>query len=253
MRKICDLLLVFIVLLSLSGETSSGNHSSEHLPYGAPGLADHVAIREGYAVGLSCRHKVAVWVSYRLTKNKVLSKNVARTDRFREDREFPCCSVKPGDYKGSGYDRGHLAPAGDMTFSVKAMEESFLMSNMAPQKPGFNRGIWKKLETQVRQWALAEEDIIVVTGAILPQEVTLTVGPGKISVPELFFKIIYDLTPPQKMIAFVISDEGSRQDLQDFASTVNAVEKITGLDFFPDLPQSVQQKLEFEANFTQWK
>ncbi len=256
MRKICGILLVFVVLLSLGSRISSEklpSLSSEHLPYGAPGLADHVAIREGYVVGLSCQHKIAVWVSYRLKKERLAAKVAARTDRFREDREFPCCSVKPGDYKGSGYDRGHLASAGDMTFSVKAMEDSFLMSNIAPQKPGFNRGIWKKLETQVRQWALAEEDIIVVTGAVFPKEVTLTVGPSKITVPEGYFKVVYDLTPPEKMIAFVISNESSRQDLQDFAVTVNAVEKITGLDFFPELPQVIQQKLEAEIDILQWQ
>ncbi len=255
MRKICGV-LAFVFLLSLGCGTSSENllyPSSEHLPYGIPGPADHIATREGYAVGLSCRHKVAVWISYRLTKDKVLAKNATRSDRFREDREFPCCSVKPGDYKGSGYDRGHLAPAGDMTYSVKAMEESFLMTNIAPQTPGFNRGIWKKLETQVRQWAIIEEDIIVVTGVIFPQEITQTVGSCKITVPSGFFKIIYDLTPPQKMIAFVIPNEGSKQDLQDFAVTVDAVEKITGLDFFPNLPQPVQQKLESEIDFAQWK
>jgi len=100
------------------------------------------------------------------------------------------------------------------------------MSNITPQKPGFNRGIWKKLEAQVRHWAETEEEIIVVTGAILPKEVTLTVGPGRIPVPEAFFKVVYDLTPPQKMIAFIIPNESSKQ-------ACNQGQQIENINDFP--------------------
>ena len=257
MRKIGYVLLaVSVVLYGLGCGASSEvllYQPSEHLPYGAPGRVDHVGMREGYAVGLSCRNRIALWVSYRLTKTKVQNKIAERSNRFREDTEFPCCSVKPGEYKGAGFDRGHLAPAGDMSFSIKAMEESFLMSNIAPQKPGFNRGIWKNLEAQVRHWAETEEEIIMVTGAILPKEITLTVGPGRIPVPEAFFKLVYDLTPPQKMIAFIIPNKSSKQKLQDFAITVDAVENATSFDFFPHLEQSIQQMLESKIDVTQWQ
>lgn len=247
-------MLATILLTSCGGNftESFSPQSNEHLPYGIPGQAGHIVIREGYAAGFSCHHKIAVWVSYRLTKEKILAKTAVRANRFREDREFSCCSAKPTDYKGSGFDRGHLAPAADMAFSVRAMEESFLMSNIAPQIPGFNRGIWRQLEIKVRQWALAENDVIVVTGAVFPQEVVKMIGPGKITVPEAFFKIIYDLTPPQKMIAFVIPNENGRKNLPDYVLTVDAVEELTGLDFFSDLPRAVQQKLEAESDLTQW-
>jgi len=122
-RKIGYVLLVVSVALWGLGCGASSEvlfyQPSEHLPYGAPGRVDHVAMREGYAVGLSCRNRIALWVSYRLTKEKIQNKVAERSNRFREDTEFLCCSVKPGEYKGAGFDRGHLAPVGDMSFSIK--------------------------------------------------------------------------------------------------------------------------------------
>ena len=109
-----------------------------------------------------------------------------RGDDFRPDPAVPTGSATPQDYTRSGYDRGHLAPAADMSFSVKTMSESFYMSNMSPQAPQFNRGIWSKLEKQVRHFATKEKRIVVVTGPILPVEKTITIGANKVTVPQYF-------------------------------------------------------------------
>ena len=106
------------------------------------------------------------------------------------------------------------------------------MSNMSPQKPAFNRGIWKDLEALVRHFAIKEEKIVVVTGPILPKEKTLTIGANKVTVPTHYYKVILDLTPPRKMIGFILPNEGSDKPLAAFAVTVDEVEKATGLDFF---------------------
>mgnify|MGYP000042585006 CR=1 FL=1 len=224
----------------------------DNLELGIPGKTDALINRDGYAVGFSDAHKQAVFVIYKLTKMEVITKNAKRSNRFRADPEIPNGSATPEDYRKSGFDRGHLASAADMAWSVKTMEDSFLMSNMSPQKPAFNRGIWARLEAQVRAFAVVEEEVFVVTGAILPKEKTVTVGESGVTAPFYFYKVVYDLTPPQKMIAFVLPNEGSKCDLREFAVTVDAVEELTGLDFFSLVPKEKQDRLESTITITDW-
>ena len=108
------------------------------------------------------------------------------------------------DYKGSGYDRGHLAPAGDMKWSTTAMSESFYMSNMSPQEPSFNRGIWNRLESQVRRWAIDNGSVYIATGGVLTDGLK-TLGSNSVSVPQYYFKVILDYQEPDiKGIGFII-------------------------------------------------
>jgi endonuclease G len=140
-----------------------------------------------------------------------------------------------------------------MAFSAQTMADSFFMSNMSPQKPAFNRGIWKRLEEQVRQFAIKEKAIYVVTGPILPKKKTVTIGVNQVTVPTHYYKVIFDLTPPRKMIGFILPNEGSDEPLVTFAVTVDAVEKATGLNFFSALPLSLQKKLESKITVSEWK
>ena len=181
------------------------------------------------------------------------TKAAKRTNKFRSDPEIPTGSATTGDYRRSGYDRGHLAPAADMAFSVQTMADSFFMSNMSPQKPAFNRGIWKDLEALVRSFAITERKIVVVTGPILPKEKTVTIGANKVTVPTHYYKVIFDLTPPRKMIGFILPNEGSNQPLAAFAVTVDAVEKATGLNFFSKVPKEEQERLERTIFVKAWK
>ena len=114
------------------------------------------------------------------------------------------------------------------------------MSNMSPQKPAFNRGIWKDLEALVRDFAITERKIVVVTGPILPQKKSVTIGSNRVTVPTHYYKVIFDLTPPRKMIGFILPNEGSDKPLASFAVTVDAVEKATGLNFFSKVPKTEQ-------------
>ena len=224
----------------------------DNLTYGIPGTADTIIEREGYALGYIEKHEQPAWVVYKLTHTEVLTKAVKRTNRFIEDPEIPTGSATAADYRRSGYDRGHLAPAADMAFSVQTMKDSFYYSNMSPQRPQFNRGIWKELEEQVRQFAVQEGEIYVVTGPILPKEKTITIGPNKVTVPSHFYKVVFDLTPPQKMIGFILPNEGSKADLRTFAVTVDKVEELTGLDFFSTIPQPHQEQLERTITVENW-
>jgi len=137
-----------------------------HLELPAITPADVIVNHFAYTLSYNEKHEQAKWVAYELTAEET-QKGVTRTNDFRSDNAVKTGSVTNADYQGSGYDRGHMAPAADMSWSVQSMEESFFYSNMSPQVPGFNRGIWKKLEERVRQWAVENKDIYVVTGPVL--------------------------------------------------------------------------------------
>ena len=225
----------------------------DHLKLGVPGKADTIIDRPGYALGYIEYHEQPAWVIYRLTKEQTLTKAAKRGNDFKEDPEVPTGSATLADYRRSGYDRGHLAPAADMAYSFKTMGDSFFMSNMSPQKPKFNRGVWKDLEAQVRDFAITEQDVYIVTGPILPKTKTVTIGSNKVTVPTHYYKIVYDRTPPEKMIAFILPNDGSDRPLQDFAVTVDAVEAATGLNFFSAVPQPKQEQLESTISVKDWR
>ncbi len=228
------------------------NPQFDNLSYGVPGKADSIIEREGYALGYIEKHEQPAWVQYIMTAEEVSRRAAKRGDDFRPDPDVPTGSATPQDYTRSGYDRGHLAPAADMSFSVKTMSESFFMSNMSPQAPQFNRGIWSKLEKQVRHFATKEKRIVVVTGPILPAEKTITIGANRVTVPQYYYKVIYDTTPPEKMIAFVLPNKGSNADLRTFVVTVDRVEDLTGLDFFSAVPKEKQEQLERTITVENW-
>ncbi|OFY67260.1 MAG: hypothetical protein A3H98_02050 [Bacteroidetes bacterium RIFCSPLOWO2_02_FULL_36_8] len=197
------------------------------------------------------KHEQAKWVAYKLSA-EMLNGSVTRTNNFREDPIVKTISASPGDYYRSGYDRGHLCPAGDMKISTNIMSETFFMSNMSPQKPGFNRGIWKKLEEQVRSWATQNEEIYIVTGGVLNGNLQ-TIGSNRVTVPHYFYKVIVDLKEPDiKGIGFILPNEPATQHIENFAVTIDLVEKFTGLDFFPALPDSVEEWLEGGVEAGDW-
>ena len=208
----------------------------DNIDYGIPIECDQIIDRKGYSVGYSRGWKLPVWVSYRLTSEEVTNRVCGRWDVFLRDPLVSDGASMPDDYYHSGYDRGHLAPAADMLWSTNAMVESFYMSNMAPQRPSFNRGIWCDLESWVRSVAVRETNIVIITGPIVvPDDITNTIGRNRVVVPTAFYKVIYDETPPEKMIGFIISNEGSRLPIREYAVSVDAVEEITGMDFFSKL------------------
>jgi endonuclease G len=150
-------------------------------------------------------HEQAKWIAYCLTKSEAMGV-LERSDNFKED---------PLVHTGTA-DRGHLAPAADMRWSIQCMEESFYYSNMSPQVPSFNRGIWKKLEEEVRDWAVKLDSILIVTGPVLSSDLS-SIGMNKVSVPKYYFKAIVDLKGPNsKGIAFLLPNEGSKLPLMDF-------------------------------------
>jgi endonuclease G len=205
----------------------------------------------GYAFQYSEKHEQAFWVGYELTK-KETEKAFERTDEFIPDPAVSTGTATVADYAKSGYDRGHLAPAADMGWSQQAMAESFYFSNMSPQEPGFNRGIWKNLEEQVRTWAKAYDSIYVVTGPVL-KDGLVQLGPNGVSIPKYYYKVILDNTGDDaKAIGFLMPNQASKEPLEKFAVSVDQVEQETGIDFFNKLPDSRENAFEKEVCIPCW-
>jgi endonuclease G, mitochondrial len=205
--------------------------------------SDKIIIHSGYSLLYNETHEQANWVAYTLTREET-NKLYGRTDKFVPDPAIITGSANNSDYSGSGFDRGHLAPAADMGWSSIAMAESFFYSNMSPQVPAFNRGIWKKLEEQVRTWAVEYDAIEIVTGPVLTNGLN-SIGPDKVSVPKYYYKVILDYEDPDiKGIGFILPNAGSTEPLQHFAVTIDSVEKITGIDFYPALPDDQEKMIE---------
>lgn len=237
-------LQIFIILLI---PFVSVANSTDFLPV----PANHIVRHTYYTLSYNEDYEEANWVYYTLTDSMVLNSGQERSNTFKVDNWVVTASAKSSDYTKSGYDRGHLCPAGDMGFNRVAMQESFLMSNVSPQLPEFNRGIWKELETQVREWAIEEHKLYVVTGPVFKDDKG-TIGKDKVQVPGYFFKIIYDPAVEPKMIAFVLPNEKSDRPLTDFAVTTDEVEKLTGFDYFSQLPDDQENKLESKVQLAGW-
>ncbi len=175
------------------------------LEYGIPSTnVDTIIERDGYAVGYSNKYKQPLWTVYRLTDDLVVSVVAKRKNDFRKDPLVEE-SAAPNDYSGTDYDKGHMVPAADMSYSAWTMSESFLMSNMCPQLDDLNRTDWRFLEAWVRKQAIAEEAISIITGPIFFQsnEPSKYIGTNQVHVPDAFYKVILDETPPCKIIAYV--------------------------------------------------
>lgn len=221
--------------------------------YPLTSTTDTIRSYTGFDLGYNEQYEQASWVVYVITREEVESGQVDRTDNFRPDTSISTGSAELKDYRGSGFDRGHLAPAGDMKWDRTAMSESFLMSNMSPQEPSFNRGIWKRLEEQVRNWAIEKDSLFVLTGPVLESLVS-SIGENEVGVPGFYFKVLVDLSPPDHtFIAFMLPNTGSSGNLDQFAITVDSLEQVTGYDFFASAPdQEVIDWLESQLDLGSW-
>ncbi len=205
-----------------------------------------------YTLSYIEEHEQPEWVSYKLMDDFLTGEKFRRRDNFRADPAVPTGSATPADYRRSGYDRGHLLPAADMPFSRESMSETFFMSNMSPQKPRFNRGIWKELEEQVREWALENEELYIVVGPVL-QEGLPKIGENGVSVPKYYYKVLLDLKRPDiKAIGFLMENARIEDSFFSRAVPIDSIEQLTGIDFFPQLPDNLEHQLESTVDTLAW-
>ncbi len=244
---------VFAPVANVESPVSEKDNSNEHILYGYPSTDCTILSREGYTVCHDNAKKVADWVSYHLT-DEYLIKNADRSNDFRPDTDLPVGGRSElKDYRGSGYDRGHLAPARDMARSEKTMSESFLLSNMAPQVGvGFNRGIWRVLEGKVREWTEEKKNLYIITGPIC-YDADKTVGSNKVAVPTYFYKIAIHCCDngnlPIDTIAFKMPNQNlNGRYLFEFITTIDEIESLTGLDFMHELDDETENILEADKS-----
>ena len=220
------------------------------LPTSTTGYVVH---HDYYSLSYHEEFEQAEWVAYELKKNHLKSHKLKRP-YFTQDKSITTLSADWRNYKKSGYDRGHLCPAGDRKFSKESYYETFLTSNVSPQKHSFNAGVWNRLEQKVRHWANRYDGVFVVTGGILKKGLP-AIGKEQVAVPEYFYKVVLDRSKKHgyKMIGFLMPHEKSDAELASFVVPIDSIEQLTGIDFFPKLNDSIENKIEAKISFKGWQ
>lgn len=222
--------------------------------YGMPKCAadSEIVYHSAMIIGYNEKHEQANWVLHLVNKD-IAEGVIGRTNDFRPDSLLKKGSADLEDYWESGYDRGHLAPSADFRWSFKALSESYLYSNMSPQLPEFNREIWADVENVARRWAIANDEVYIVTGPILKKGLPTIGATNKISIPEAYYKILLDYKEPEvKGIAFLVPHKGMERNPTEFLVSIDSVEKITGIDFFPALPDDLENAIEATCQPDKW-
>ncbi len=199
---------------------------------------------EGYEVVLNEKMRIPEWVAYELTDREVEGTN-PRANHFRTDPDFKGAQADDNDYRNSGWDRGHMAPAADMKLTDRMMRESFYFTNICPQNHNLNSGDWKALEELVRSLATRYSKVYVTCGPIVTDNKYGKIGPNQVTVPDAFYKVLLVLTDSgYECIGFIMENKAGHKPLESYAVTVDEVESITGLDFFPALPDDIESEIE---------
>ena len=251
MKKVLSFL--FLLLLCVTTTFAQKiNLLNVEIPSIKDDRSDRVITHKGYTVSYNYNWKIPNWVAYELTDWEVEGE-VPRYDRFKPDPMVPAnATATTDDYKYSGYDRGHMAPAADMKWDEQAMKESFYLSNICPQNPNLNGGVWKELEEQVRDLASQKGRIFVVCGPIVTDD-SHRLGVNEVVVPQAFFKVLLQEENGEiYTIGFVYENKSGRQPMSTYAMTVDEVELITNIDFFPSLPDKIEDKAEHVVDFSKW-
>lgn len=227
---------------------STSEFNSSYLPSSTTGA---VVFHAYYTLSYSEKHEQAEWVAYEVSAQH-LSKNEFKRPYFIQDRDVKSGSADWRNYKKSGYDRGHLCPAGARRFNYDAFHETFLTSNISPQDHGFNSGVWNRLEQKVRYWAKQYDGVYVITGGVLENGLK-GIGEENVSVPNEFYKIVLDNSNGTlKALAFLIPNEDTSKSFYDFAVPIDEIEAKTGLDFLKDLAPSEEKTIESSVNLKAW-
>lgn len=229
----------------------------EELPTGAEipvlknGAKEQIIKHEGYSVSYNPDYKIPNWVAYELTEEKVKNNKVKRHNKFIPDPQVKGATALNEDYTRTGYDRGHMVPAGDMKWSEKVMRETFYFSNICPQDRGLNSGVWNDLEMTIRVWAKEYKRIFIAAGPVIEKDLK-RLGKNRVGIPKQFYKVVCD---PEKAqcIGFLFENRDYKQTSpRDLAVTVDEVEAITGIDFFSLFPDKLEKEMESKVDLNFW-
>ncbi|MFD2891939.1 DNA/RNA non-specific endonuclease [Flavobacterium chuncheonense] len=206
---------------------------------------NNVYHHDAFAFSYAEEYEQSEWVAYYLDSNDMSSVDFERP-YFNQDPIVITKSADWRNFKKSGYNKGHLCPAADRKSSYELYEQTFFTSNVSPQLYDFNAGIWNRMEQKVRYWAKRYDGVYVLTGGVLSDNLK-TIGKEKVAVPNYFYKIV--LTKDRsKMIGFLVPHQKTSKAIYEFVVSVDTIEQMTGIDFFPNLEDALETKLESVSN-----
>ena len=213
---------------------------------------EQILRRTGYTTSYNSDTRNPNWVAWHLTKAHTYGSNQRKDEVFTEDTDVSPRATN-NDYYSSGYDRGHQCPAGDNKWDATAMRESFLSTNICPQNHNLNKYEWNTLEIQCRDWARKYGAIDIVCGPVYDNPTpTRTIGRNRVWVPDGFYKVVMCRTGQPKAIGFLFRNDGKKVSLESVVRTVDEIERITGIDFYPALDDKVENRIEADANLSEW-
>ena len=230
----------------------SDSLSCNFIPAPLSGSSEQVIRRRSYILSYNRKTKLPNWVAWRLTSEHTEGP-YKRIKKYFEDINVPTPRATDEDYQGSNWTCGHMCPAGDNKWDSIAMRESNLLTNICPQSASLNSGLWNNIEQDCRNWAKQYGDLYIVCGPVLYNKEHETIGDNKVVVPEAFFKVILCLQGTPKAIGFVIKNNEGKKRKDQNINTVDEVERITGIDFFPVLPNEIENKVEAKADIREWR
>lgn len=217
-----------------------------------PNIPSQLLSRSAYCLSYNKETRCPNWVAWCLTAEHV-NGEWGRANDYREDYDVPVPRATNEDYRNSSLSRGHMCPAGDNKWDANAMSETFLLSNMCPQDMNLNSGLWNRIEMDCRKWAQKYGSVYIVCGPLFYNKEHESIGMNKVLVPEAFFKVILCLQGKPKAIGFVVKNTAGTKKKDQYVNTVDEVERITGMDFFPALPDVIEDEVEAHANLDDWR
>ena len=219
------------------------------------GVSETLLQRKAYTTSYNRQTRTPNWVAWTLTKDHTYGRLQRENERFEEDIDVSTPRATYQDYYNSRYDRGHMCPAGDNKWDQTALTESFLMTNICPQNHGLNKEDWNDLEMQCRTWARRFGEVTIVCGPLFEDaegSEPRTIGRNKVRVPTGFFKVVYRPEPEPHAVGFIFRNNGSSQPWRSCVTTVDEVERRSGINFFLMLPDEVEQRVEAEQGLGNW-
>ena len=215
-------------------------------------VSEQILYRKNYIVSYNKDTKIPNWVAWHLTAEHISGNSKRLGNAFHEDTEVPYPRATNQDYKGSGWSRGHMCPAGDNKWNSDAMYESFLLSNVCPQNQNLNSGVWNQIEMSCRKWAQKYGDIYIITGPILLNKTHETIGTSNIVVPDAFFKVVVCLSGEAKGIGFICRNTNGSRKKDNYVNSISQIERVTRINFFPHLAPDLAAKIKSQDNLSAW-
>ncbi len=232
---------------------SSGEYDFLEIPSPLTDRAEQILNRTAYTVSYNKDLKLPNWVAWQLSAEHTDGPYKRGGIKFQEDEDVVEPRATDDDYRRSGYDRGHMCPSGDNKWSENAQRESFLFTNICPQDHGLNAGDWNEMEGKCRKWAEKYGNLFIVCGPILYKGEHKKIGKNKVVVPEAYYKVVLRMGEKPCAIGFVYKNISGNRPMGDYINTIDQVERITGIDFFSALPDSLENIIESEGRLEDWE